>query len=191
MKNGKHKTNSFDSFNSWSKKQTYSLPFREGAGGRLFPSQGAAHPQNKCSKCFGCFRCFRCFISLLDQKNARFWSKSEQNRCFKCFKCSKCSAFSLPSLQGGAGGRLSPNQARSATNQASLRAANQVRSATNLFLDEEEGKEDGEDEHIASGGAEYGVECGAGALLQAVPCSEVQRHVDGRGKHRPPAPFHP
>ena len=31
MKNGKHKTNSF---NSWSKKQTYSLPFREGLGGR-------------------------------------------------------------------------------------------------------------------------------------------------------------
>ena len=40
---------------------------------------------------------------------------------------------SLPSFQGGAGGRLSPNQARSATNQASLRAANQARSATNLF----------------------------------------------------------
>ena len=34
-------------------------------------------------------------------------------------------------FQGGAGGRLFPNQARSATNQASLRAANQVRSATN------------------------------------------------------------
>ena len=32
MENGKHKTNSFDSFNSWSKKQTYSLPFREGPG---------------------------------------------------------------------------------------------------------------------------------------------------------------
>ena len=32
MKNAKHKTNSFDSFNSWSKKQTYSLPFREGLG---------------------------------------------------------------------------------------------------------------------------------------------------------------
>ena len=60
MKNGKHKTNSFNSSNSWSKKQSF-----------------------------------------------------------------------LPSLQGGAGGRLSPNQARSATNQASLQAANQVRSATN------------------------------------------------------------
>ena len=32
MENGKHKTNSFDSFNSWSKKQTSSLPFREGQG---------------------------------------------------------------------------------------------------------------------------------------------------------------
>ena len=37
-----------------------------------------------------CFRCFRCFISLLDQQTARFWSKSEQNRCFKCAKRSKC-----------------------------------------------------------------------------------------------------
>ena len=34
----------------------------------------------KCFRCFGCFRCFRCFISLLDQKTARFWSKSEQTR---------------------------------------------------------------------------------------------------------------
>ena len=61
-----------------------------------------------------CFRCFRCFISILDQKTARFWSKSEQNRCFKCFKRS---ASLLPSFQGGAGGRLfPPHQARSATN---------------------------------------------------------------------------
>ena len=39
-----------------------------------------------CFKCFKCFGCFRCFISLLDHKTARFWSKSEQNRCFKCYK---------------------------------------------------------------------------------------------------------
>ena len=36
----------------------------------------------KCFRCFKCFGCFRCFISLLDHKTARFWSKSEQNRCF-------------------------------------------------------------------------------------------------------------
>ena len=130
------------------KKQSFLPSLQGGAGGRLSPNQArsatnqaslraanqvrsAANPQKRCSKCSKCFKCFRCFISLLDQKNARFWSKSEQNRCFKCFRCFKCSAFSLPSLQGGAGGRLSPNQARSATNQASLRAANQVRSATN------------------------------------------------------------
>ena len=33
----------------------------------------------KCFRCFKCFGCFRCFISLLDQKTARFWSKSELN----------------------------------------------------------------------------------------------------------------
>ena len=38
MKNGKHKANSFDSFNSWSKKQTYPLPFREGPGVGFSPS---------------------------------------------------------------------------------------------------------------------------------------------------------
>ena len=108
MENGKHKTNSFNSLNSWSKKANLLPSFQGGAGGRLFLSQGAAHPQNKCSKCFRCFRCFRCFISLLDKKNARFWSKSEQNRCFRCFKCFKCSASLLPSFQGGAGGRLFP-----------------------------------------------------------------------------------
>ncbi len=37
MKNGKHKTNSFDSFNSWSKKQSLLPSFQGGAGGRLFP----------------------------------------------------------------------------------------------------------------------------------------------------------
>ena len=57
-------------------------------------------------ECFKCFRCFKCFVSLLDHKTARFWSKSEQNKCFKC------STSLLPSLQGGGGGRL----LRSATN---------------------------------------------------------------------------
>ena len=37
MKNGKHKTNSFDSFNSWSKKTNLHPSFQGGAGGRLFP----------------------------------------------------------------------------------------------------------------------------------------------------------
>ena len=60
MKNGKHKTNSFNSSNSCSKK-TYSLPFREGSGVGFFPSPSATHPQNRCSKCFKCFRCFGCF----------------------------------------------------------------------------------------------------------------------------------
>ena len=36
MKNGKHKTNSFI---SWSKKQTYSLPFREGLGVGFSPRE--------------------------------------------------------------------------------------------------------------------------------------------------------
>ena len=40
----------------------------------------------QCFRCFKCFGCFRCFISLLDHKTARFWSKSEQNKCFKCSK---------------------------------------------------------------------------------------------------------
>ena len=137
MENGKHKTNSLNSFNSWSKKQSLLPSLQGGAGGRLSPNQArsatnqaslraanqvrsAANPQKRCSKCSKCFKCFRCFISLLDQKIARFWSKSEQNRCFKCFSCSKCSASTR-----------SPNQARSATNQACLRAANQVRSAAN------------------------------------------------------------
>ena len=105
------------------KSNPYSLPFREGQGVGFFPSRSTVNPQNGCFKCFSCsrcFGCFGCFISLLDQKIARFWSKSEQNRCFKCFRCFKCSA-STRSL----------NQARSATNQASLRAANQVRSAAN------------------------------------------------------------
>ena len=120
MENGKHKTNSFNSSNSWSKKQSFlpslqggaggRLPFREGQGVGFFPSRSTVTPQDWC---FKCFRCFRCFISLLDQKIARFWSKSEQNRCFRCFSCSKCSASTR-----------SPNQARSAANQASLRAAN-------------------------------------------------------------------
>ena len=104
MKNGKHKTNSFNSSNSWSKKQSVLPSLQGGAGGRLSPNQArsatnqaslraanqvrsAANPQKRCSKCF---KCFRCFISLLDQKNARFWSKSEQNKCFKCFRCFRC-----------------------------------------------------------------------------------------------------
>ena len=37
MENGKHKTNSFDSFNSWSKKANLLPSFQGGAGGRLFP----------------------------------------------------------------------------------------------------------------------------------------------------------
>ncbi len=102
------------------KSNPYSLPFREGPGVGFFPSRSTVNPQDGCFGCFKCFRCFRCFISLLDQKIARFWSKSKQNRCFKCFSCSKCSASTR-----------SPNQARSATNQASLRAANQARSAAN------------------------------------------------------------
>ena len=85
MKNGKHKTNSFNSSNSWSKKQSSLPSLQGGAGGRLFPSRSTVNPQDwcfGCFKCFRCFRCFKCFISLLDQKIARFWSKSEQNRCF-------------------------------------------------------------------------------------------------------------
>ena len=100
MKNGKHKTNSFNSSNSWSKKQSSLPSLQGGAGGRLFPSRSTVNPQDWCFKCFGCFRCFRCFISLLDQKIARFWSKSEQNRCFKCFSCSKCSAILTPFPSG-------------------------------------------------------------------------------------------
>ena len=38
MKNGKHKTNSFNSFNSWSKKANLLPSFQGGAGGRLSPS---------------------------------------------------------------------------------------------------------------------------------------------------------
>ena len=37
MKNGNHKTNSFNSSNSWSKKQSFLPSFQGGAGGRLFP----------------------------------------------------------------------------------------------------------------------------------------------------------
>ena len=109
MKNGKHAIIRLIRSIRGQKKQTYSLPFREGLGVGFFPSRSTVNPQDWC---FRCFRCFGCFISLLDQKIARFWSKSEQNRCFKCFSCSKCSASTR-----------SPNQARSATNQ--------VRSAAN------------------------------------------------------------
>ena len=35
MENGKHKTNSFDSFNSWSKKANLLPSFQGGAGGKL------------------------------------------------------------------------------------------------------------------------------------------------------------
>ena len=35
MKNGKHKTNSFDSLNSWSKKTNFLPSFQGGVGGRL------------------------------------------------------------------------------------------------------------------------------------------------------------
>ncbi|MGM9838542.1 MAG: hypothetical protein ACI307_00540, partial [Sodaliphilus sp.] len=35
MKNGKHKTNSFNSFNSWSKKTNFLPSFQGGVGGRL------------------------------------------------------------------------------------------------------------------------------------------------------------
>ena len=37
MKNGKHKTNSFDSLNSCSKKTNFLPSFQGGVGGRLFP----------------------------------------------------------------------------------------------------------------------------------------------------------
>ena len=37
MENGKHETNSFNSFNSWSKKTNFLPSFQGGAGGRLFP----------------------------------------------------------------------------------------------------------------------------------------------------------
>ena len=50
MKNGKHKTHSFNSSNSWSKKQSLLPSFQGGAGGRLFPSRSTVNPQN------GCFR---------------------------------------------------------------------------------------------------------------------------------------
>ena len=79
MKNEKWKAQ--NKFVRFVVKKASLLPsFQGGAGGRLFPSQGAAHPQNKCSGCFNCFGCFRCFISLLDHKTARFWSKSEQDQ---------------------------------------------------------------------------------------------------------------
>ena len=39
MENGKHKTNSFNSSNSWSKKQSLLPSFQGGAGGRLSPNQ--------------------------------------------------------------------------------------------------------------------------------------------------------
>ena len=53
----------------------------------------------KCFRCFKCFECFRCFISLLDQKIARFWSKSEQNRCFVTIQlCNNMGALSVGML---------------------------------------------------------------------------------------------
>ena len=116
MENGKHKTNSF---NSWSKKQSLLPSLQGGAGGRLSSLQGGAggrlsprqarltHKKgvpsvSSVSSVSGVS--FRFWT----KKIARFWSKSEQNRCFKCFSCSKCSASLLPSFQGGAGGRLFP-----------------------------------------------------------------------------------
>ena len=128
MENGKHKTNSFNSFNSWSKKQSLLPSLQGGAGGRLSPNQArsatnqaslraanqvrsAANPQKRCFKCFKCFRCFKCSTK---GKGFRFSFRFRSSWCFRCF------------TQRG-----NPNQARRAANQASLRAANQVRSTTN------------------------------------------------------------
>ena len=70
----------------------------------------------------GCFKCsggFKCFISLLDQKIGPNRNKIRVFQVFQVFHA----------FQG-----RNPNQARSATNQASLRAANQVRNTANLYL---------------------------------------------------------
>ena len=55
MENGKHKTNSFDSLNSWSKKTNLLSSFQGGAGGRLSYSlpfregPGVGFPPNQAS----------------------------------------------------------------------------------------------------------------------------------------------
>ena len=68
---------------------------------------------------FQVFRVFQVFHFAFGPKN---WSKSEQNRVFQAFQV-------FHAFQG-----RNPNQARSATNQASLRAANQVRNTANPYL---------------------------------------------------------
>ena len=40
------------------------------------------HQQTVRPQCFRCSACFRCFNFAFGPKNARFWSKSEHNRCY-------------------------------------------------------------------------------------------------------------
>ncbi len=143
MKNGKHKTNSFNSSNSWSKKQSSPpLPFREGLGiGFPLTKREARLTKREA-------RLTKCEARLTQKKGVpsvsgvsgvsfRFWTKKtpifgpNRNKTGVSSVPSVSAVPSVPSVSSRK--KQTPNQARSATNQASLRAANQVRSATNLF----------------------------------------------------------
>ena len=107
--------NKFVRFVQFVVKNNKLTPFLSGRGwGWAFPSQGAAHPQNKCFKCFRCFRCFRCFISLLDQKTPVFGPNRNKTGVSSVSGVSSVPhPYSFPFREGpGVGFSLSPSAKR-------------------------------------------------------------------------------
>ena len=70
-------------------------------------------------------------VSGVSGVSFRFWTKKSPVFGPNRNKIGVSSVSGVPSVSSRK--KQTPNQARSATNQASLRAANQARSATNLF----------------------------------------------------------
>ena len=122
MENGKHKTNSFDSLNSWSKKTnllssfqggaggrlSYSLPFREGPGVGFSPRQAQLILKISVPS-----------VSGVSSVSFRFWTKKtpvfgpNRNKIGVSGVSSVPHPYSLP-FREGSGGRLFPLTKREA-----------------------------------------------------------------------------
>ena len=106
------------------KKQTSSLPFREGPGVGFSPRQARLSHKISVPSVSG--------VSGVSGVSFRFWTKKTPVFGPNRNKTGVSSVSGVPSVSSvSSRKKQTPNQARSATNQASLRAANQVRSAAN------------------------------------------------------------
>ena len=120
-----------------------SLPFREGPGVGFSLTKREARLTKR-----ACERLTKCEARLTHKKGVssvssvssvsgvsfRFWTKKTPVFGPNRNKTGVSSVSGVPAVSSvSSRKKQTPNQARSATNQASLQAANQARSATNLF----------------------------------------------------------